>query len=180
MKINIFKMHSLSEWLFVVLFGLLFALILDFPVIDLPKNFLVKDAEAVVGRPATPASVGGVRRRTRRRTAAVVSYGTRVNAAPAGSQKIVVNGTTYYVHDGVYYKPAHEGDNVVYVVVEDPKKNQTIAENADTQTQPDQAKSEETTKTIEQELQDLQNLYNKGLINQQEYEAKKKEILDSM
>jgi hypothetical protein len=45
---------------------------------------------------------------------------------------------------------------------------------------PGQAKAEESTKTIGQKLQDLQKLYDKGLINQQEYEAKKKEVLDSM
>ncbi len=121
MKITIFKMHSLSQWIFAVLFGLFFALILDFPVIDLPKNFIVKDAEAVIRRPATPASVGGTRRRTRRRTAAVVSYGSRVNTVPAGYTTVVVSETTYYVHDGVYYKPYYEGDKVVYVLVEEPK-----------------------------------------------------------
>ncbi len=46
-----------------------------------PVGFrLVNDAEAVIGRPLTPASVGGVRRRTRRRTAVVTAA---VVAAPA-------------------------------------------------------------------------------------------------
>ena len=45
----------------------------------------VRDAEAVIGRPLTPASVGGVRRRTRRRTAVVTAavVATPVVVAPA-------------------------------------------------------------------------------------------------
>jgi uncharacterized membrane protein len=56
----------------------------------------------------------------------------------------------------------------------------SVPEKTDVHSQPAQAQADESTKTAEQKLQDLQNLYNKGLITQQEYEAKKKEILDSM
>lgn len=62
-----------------LLFMLALMFVIDFPVVDISTNFLVKDAEAVIGRPATPGSVGGVRRRTRRRVlrrTAVVTYGT--------------------------------------------------------------------------------------------------------
>jgi hypothetical protein len=46
---------------------------------------LVNDAEAVIGRPLTPLSVAGVRRRTRRRTAVVTAavVATPVVVAPA-------------------------------------------------------------------------------------------------
>ncbi|MFC1821138.1 SHOCT domain-containing protein [Thermodesulfobacteriota bacterium] len=64
-----------------------------------------------------------------------------------------------------------------WIKVENPSKTQTEAEKADTQPQPSQAKS---TETAEKKLQELQNLYKKGLINQEEYEAKKKQVLDSM
>ena len=52
-----------------------------------PISFrLVTDAEAVIGRPLTPVSAGGVRRRTRRRTAvataAVVAPVAYVAPAP--------------------------------------------------------------------------------------------------
>jgi hypothetical protein len=122
MMINIFKMHQLSQWKFAVLFGLFLTLILDFPVIDIPGNFFIREAEAVIGRPATPGSVGGVRRRTRRRTRRrVIAVGTRVYVLPAGYTTVVVSGTNYCVHDGVYYKPYYEGAKVVYVVVEEPR-----------------------------------------------------------
>ena len=44
-------------------------------------SILVKNAEAVVGRPLTPASVAGVSRRTTRRVIQAVS---RVRGCPAG------------------------------------------------------------------------------------------------
>jgi len=97
---------------------LILGLILDFPLIDTPIKFPVKEAQAVVGRPATPGSVAGVRRRTRRRTWAI---GTRMYTLPAGYTTAVVAGTTYYVVDGEYLKKAYEGDKVVYVVVKDPE-----------------------------------------------------------
>jgi len=100
---------------------LIFGLILDFPFLDMPIKFPVKEAQAVVGRPATPGSVSGVRRRTRRRTRRRWAIGTRMYTLPAGYKTTVVAGTTYYVVDGEYLKKAYEGDKVVYVVVEDPK-----------------------------------------------------------
>ena len=47
------------------------------------KPVWVADAEAVVGRPLTPVSVGGVARRTTRRT---VAYTSSANAAAAEQQ----------------------------------------------------------------------------------------------
>jgi hypothetical protein len=75
-------------------------------------------AEAVVGRPASPTSVAGVKRRTRRRTARRVSAGTRVTVLPSGCTTIVKQGVTYHYCGGVYYRPYYEGNTVVYVVEE--------------------------------------------------------------
>lgn len=106
-----------------LLFMLALMFVIDFPVVDISTNFLVKDAEARIGRPATPGSVGGVRRRTRRRVlrrTAVVTYGTLVNALPAGCSKMVVGGVEYHNCAGVYYRPYYQGNQVVYEVVEKP------------------------------------------------------------
>ncbi len=97
--------------------------LVDIPMMDIPI-IEVRDAEARVGRPLTPASVGGVRRRTRRRTAAVVgaaAYGTRVHALPGGCVVRPVGSIQYHYCGGVYYRPYYEGSQVVYVVVEEPK-----------------------------------------------------------
>ncbi len=66
-----------------------------FASIDLPQSgglaLSIQSAEARVGRPATPASVAGVARRTTRR--AVVG-GAAVGAAAAGTAcvRVLVNG----------------------------------------------------------------------------------------
>jgi len=153
---------------------LIIGLILDFPLLETPIKFSSKEAQAVVGRPATPGSVGGVRRRTRRRTRRRWAIGTRMYTLPAGYTTVIVTGTTYYVIDEEYFKKYYEGNKVVYVVVEDPKKSAT--DKADAQAQPAQAQSAST----EQKLLELKNLYDKGLIEKKEYETKKQEILDSM
>ncbi len=103
---------------FASFFLLIMGLIQSFPEIDHMSELFVKPAEARVGRPATPGSVGGVRRRTRRRTALVV--GTRSVTLPQGYTTEVVSGQTYYVHDDVCYTRHYEGNNVVYVVTECP------------------------------------------------------------
>jgi hypothetical protein len=41
---------------FVLLLLLSFALIIDFPVVDIPNLSLVRNAEAIVGRPASPTA----------------------------------------------------------------------------------------------------------------------------
>ena len=161
---------------------LIIGLILDFPLLQTPIKFSVKEAQAVIGRPATPGSVGGVRRRTRRRTRRRWAIGTRMYTLPAGYTTTVVHQTTYYVVDGEYMKKAYEGDKVVYVVVDDPKE--TAPDKADAQAQPAQtqpAQAQPASKgTSEQKLLELKNLYDKGLIDKEEYETKKKEILNSM
>lgn len=75
-------------------------------------DFVVIDAEARVGRPATPASVAGVARRTTRR----VIRRTTIYAAslPAGCQQVVIEGTTLHQCGGTYY----QASGSQYVVVE--------------------------------------------------------------
>ena len=156
---------------------LIFGLILDFPLLETPIKVSVKEAQARLGRPATPASVAGVHRRTRRRTRRRWAIGTRMYTLPVGYTTAIVAGTTYYVAEGEYFKKYYEGDKVVYVVVDDPKE--TANDMADVQTQPAHAQPA-STGTVEQKLLELKNLHDKGLIDKQEYENKKKEILDSM
>jgi len=120
MNIHIFR-KPLKPWpLLIFLFALSLALIIDFPVADIPNLSLVRDAGAVIGRPASPNSVSGVRRRTRRRTRRRIAVGTRVYTRPAGCTAVVVRGANCYLCGGVYYQPYYEGSKVVYVVVEDP------------------------------------------------------------
>jgi hypothetical protein len=104
----------------VFLFVLSIALIIEFPLAHIPSISLVKDAEARIGRPASPNSVAGVRRRTRRRTSRRIAAGTRVRTLPAGCTKVIRRGVTYHSCGGVYYRPSYEGNNVVYVVVDNP------------------------------------------------------------
>ena len=107
---------------------------------------LVGDAEAVVGRPLTPVSVGGVARRTTRRAVYASSAsnaaaqqdaaaaqqqaaaaeqqaaanqlpkGTVVTALPSGCQSTTVDGVSLFNCGGVMYKPSFQSNNLVYVV----------------------------------------------------------------
>ena len=76
-------------------------------------GLVVMDAEARVGRPATPASVAGVARRTTRR----VVRRTAVYAAtlPAGCQTILVEGATLYQCGGTYYQASGSQYEVVQI-----------------------------------------------------------------
>ncbi|MBP6597142.1 MAG: hypothetical protein KA196_06480 [Arenimonas sp.] len=101
---------------------------------------LIARAEAIVGRPATPLSYAGVARRTAYRTTAVVAttavattaaatsaaaapagppvleIGTAVASLPAGCEPATVNGVEYRKCGGVFYRPAYQGNTLVYVV----------------------------------------------------------------
>lgn len=73
--------------------------------------------EARVGRPATPGSVGGVRRRTRRRTRRRVYRHQTLHALPYGCNTMRVrSGVNYYYCGGIWYRPTYQGTTVVYVV----------------------------------------------------------------
>ena len=117
MNIHISKKLSKLRSILIYMFLLFFALLFDFPVADTPNLSLVRNAEAAVGRPASPNSVAGVHRRTRRRTTRRrVARGTRVYVLPTGCTTVITGGVKYHICGGVYYRPYYEGNTVVYVV----------------------------------------------------------------
>lgn len=73
-------------------------------------NF-ISQAEARVGRPATPGSVAGVARRTTRRT---IRRGAYIAAIPAGCAYGAYYGYNLYYCGGVYYQPSGSGYVIVY------------------------------------------------------------------
>ena len=79
----------------------------------LDRGFVIKDAEAIVGRPATPASAAGVARRTTRRMIRRTSV--YVSTLPAGCTTVVIEGTTLQQCGGTYYQPS--GNQYVVVNV---------------------------------------------------------------
>jgi hypothetical protein len=72
---------------------------------------LVSNAEARVGRPATPGSVAGVARRTTRR---VIRRGAYIGAIPAGCPYGSYYGYSLYYCGGSYYQRSGGGYVVVY------------------------------------------------------------------
>jgi hypothetical protein len=69
--------------------------------------------------PASPRSVGGVRRRTRRRTRRRIRRGMRLTALPYGcTTTIVRSSVSYYYCGGIWYQPVYQGTTVVYIVDE--------------------------------------------------------------
>jgi len=77
-------------------------------------DFLVPEAQAVVGRPLTPISYAGVARRTTRRAI----YVTSVYRAtlPTGCSTVVIEGTTLYLCGTTYYQQS--GSQYVVVQVQ--------------------------------------------------------------
>jgi len=72
---------------------------------------VISDAEARVGRPATPGSVAGVARRTTRRT---IRRGAYIGAIPAGCAYGSYYGYNLYYCGGVYYQRSGSGYVIVY------------------------------------------------------------------
>jgi hypothetical protein len=72
---------------------------------------IVSDAEARIGRPATPGSVAGVARRTTRR---VIRRGAFIAAVPAGCAYGNYNGYSLYYCGGRYYQKSGGGYVIVY------------------------------------------------------------------
>ena len=71
------------------------------------------------GHPASPKSVGGVRRRTRRRTRRRIRRGMRLTSLPYGCSVTRVRaGVTYYYCGSIWYQPVYQGTTVVYIVEE--------------------------------------------------------------
>ena len=92
---------------------LLVATFLDFdPVSILLTGSLNSEAEARIGRPATPGSVAGVARRTTRRT--VRRTARYIAVLPAGCPRATVYGVAVWSCGGVYYQS--QGSQYVIVV----------------------------------------------------------------
>jgi hypothetical protein len=73
---------------------------------------IVSEAEAIVGRPATPVSVAGVARRTTRRT--VRRTAVYASTLPHGCATVTINGMGLYQCGATYY----QASGAQYVVVE--------------------------------------------------------------
>ena len=76
-----------------------------------PVEGFIAPAEARAGRPATPASVAGVARRTTRRT---ISRGAYIAAIPAGCAYGSYYGYSLYFCGGTYYQKSGGGYVIVY------------------------------------------------------------------
>ena len=76
-------------------------------------GIVVKEAEAVVGRPLTPVSVAGVARRTTRRVVATTTY---VATLPPACTVVVIEGVSLQQCGGTYYQQS--GAQYVVVKVE--------------------------------------------------------------
>lgn len=74
---------------------------------------LVQPAAAIVGRPLTPVSAGGVARRTTRR---MVRRSTiYVTSLPGSCSTVIIEGASLYSCSGTYYQPYGTRYVVVYV-----------------------------------------------------------------
>ena len=96
------------KWLKVVLVAVVLV-VADMATDDL----IVMNAEARVGRPATPGSVAGVARRTTRRMIRRTSV--YVATLPAGCQTVNVEGTTLQQCGSTYYQASGSQYEVVEV-----------------------------------------------------------------
>ncbi len=77
------------------------------------SGVVVREAEARIGRPATPGSVAGVgRRTTRRRIRRTTIY---IATLPKGCKTVNIDGAVCYHCGGTYYQ-AHNGQYVVVKV----------------------------------------------------------------
>jgi len=79
-----------------------------------PVNLVSSEVEARVGRPASPGSVAGVSRRTRRRT--IRRSTIYIVSLPPSCTTIVIEGTTLQQCGGIYYQT--HGTQYVQVYVD--------------------------------------------------------------
>ena len=97
-------------------FGMV-ALGLTLAIADLPPGgmieggSMIKEAQAVVGRPMTPVSAAGVARRTTRRV--IVATTTYVAVLPPACTVVVIEGTSLHQCGTTYY----QASGTQYVVV---------------------------------------------------------------
>ena len=93
---------------------LMAALFFEFDPVTIVLGGFNPDAEARIGRPATPGSVAGVARRTTRRT---VRRTTRYYAAlPGNCAYVTLYGMAVYDCGGTYYQPY--GNQYVIVIID--------------------------------------------------------------
>ena len=86
-------------------------------------------ALARLGRPASPNSVAGVRRRHRRRRRRRIRRHMRLYSLPYGCVTVVYrHDIMYYYCGGIWYRPVYEGTTVVYIVEEIEKGAETEVE----------------------------------------------------
>jgi hypothetical protein len=78
------------------------------------SELVTQQASAVFGRPLTPVSAAGVARRTTRRM--IYATSAYVTALPVGYTTVVVEGTSLYYYNGVYYQSS--GNQYVVVNVQ--------------------------------------------------------------
>jgi len=132
---------------FIFVGSIVFVCGVDLWGINTPEITFVNNAEAIIGAPLTPMSYAGVARRSLRRGGVAVTVapqpstvvvvntpppaappittvplGTVVQALPAGCTSVAVGGVNYSDCGGVFYKTAFQGNNLVYVVVDNPVK----------------------------------------------------------
>ncbi len=79
------------------------------------------EALARIGRPLSPGSIAGVRRRIRRRTRRRMRrrmyVGMSMSTLPYGCVSPVMRaGINYYYCGGIYYRPVYHGTTIVYIV----------------------------------------------------------------
>jgi hypothetical protein len=82
--------------------------------LEIPGGVFVSEAQARIGRPATPRSVAGVARRTTRRTIRRTSR--YVATLPKGCTTVVIEGTSLHNCGGTYYQTS--GGQYVVVIVD--------------------------------------------------------------
>lgn len=101
-----------SKWAGITAVG--FALLLGDTIGELaPVASFVGEAQAVIGRPATPGSIAGVARRTTRRV--IRRSAIYASTLPAGCVRTQINGTVVWGCGGTYYQPYGGRYVVVYI-----------------------------------------------------------------
>jgi len=139
----------------------------DLPASGGPNTLFID----VIGRPLTPLSVAGMRRRTRRRSLAV-GYMVGASAGAASSRAAAQSASAYQSSQAsqaasdaaTSADQAADAANVAAAAARD------AADAAGSSNAP----------SVEQQLSDLKDMLDKGLITQQDYDDKKKQLLGEM
>ena len=127
----------------------------------------------VIGRPLTPMSAAGVHRRTRRRSMAV---GMAVGASAGSASANAAYQDAAYQSDAASQSAAAATDAAASAnqAADAATQAASSAQNAAG------AAGSTGSGSVEQQLSELQDMLNKGLITQQDYDHKKKQLLAGM